>query len=74
MMRAGFEDGGRWADGVFGDGGRWERQPPKGGCIIVAPGWLAYLGLVVNEGFTAEERLYKLFASWGMTYTTALRR
>lgn len=23
---------------------------------------------------TAEERLYKLFASWGMTYTTALRR
>ena len=50
MMRAGFEDGDRWADGVFGDGGRWERQPPKGGCIIVAPGWLAYLGLVVEGG------------------------
>ena len=25
-------------------------QPPKGGCIIVAPGWLAYLGLVVEGG------------------------
>ena len=25
------------------------RQPPKGGCIIVAPGWLAYLGLVVER-------------------------
>jgi hypothetical protein len=24
------------------------RQPPKDGCIIVAPGWLAYLGLVVE--------------------------
>ena len=23
---------------------RW--QPPKGGCIIIAPGWLAYLGSV----------------------------
>ena len=42
-----------------GDGGRWRRaflemaavgawQPPKDGCIIVAPGWLAYLGLVVK--------------------------
>ena len=30
-----------------GVGSRWERQPPKGGWIIVAPGWLAYLGLVV---------------------------
>ena len=35
-------------EGVFGDGGRWVRQPPKGGWIIVAPGWLAYLGLVVE--------------------------
>ena len=46
---------------VFGDGGRWVRtflgmvaddgwQPPKGGWIIVAPGWLAYLGLVVEGG------------------------
>ena len=25
------------------------RQPPKGGWIIVAPGWLAYLGLVVER-------------------------
>ena len=24
---------------------RW-RQPPKDGCIIIAPGWLAYLGSV----------------------------
>ena len=32
------------------DGGRWVRQPPKDGCIIVAPGWLAYLGLVVERG------------------------
>ena len=31
------------------DGGRWARQPPKSGCIIVAPGWLAYLGLVVER-------------------------
>ena len=23
---------------------RW--QPPKGGCVIIAPGWLAYLGSV----------------------------
>ena len=32
------------------DGGRCGRQPPKDGCIIVAPGWLAYLGLVVERG------------------------
>ena len=40
------------ADGVQSDddGGRCERQPPKDGCIIVAPGWLAYLGLVVERG------------------------
>ena len=25
---------------------RRRRQPPKGGCIIMAPGWLAYLGSV----------------------------
>ena len=25
---------------------RW--QPPKGGCIIIAPGWLAYLGSVAE--------------------------
>ena len=25
------------------------RQAPKDGCIIVAPGWLAYLGLVVER-------------------------
>ena len=34
----------RW---VMADDG--VRQPPKGGCIIVAPGWLAYLGLVVER-------------------------
>jgi len=27
---------------------RW-RQPPKDGCIIIAPGWLAYLGSVAKE-------------------------
>ena len=64
-------DGRRSFLGMAADDGG---QPPKGGWIIVAPGWLAYLGLVVNEGSTAEGRLYKLFASWGMTYTTALRR
>ena len=37
---------------------RW-RQPPKDGCIIIAPGWLAYLGSVAEEESTAEERLYK---------------
>ena len=47
-----IDDGGFWGwrpmgECVFGDGGRWKRQPPKGGWIIVAPGWLAYLGLVV---------------------------
>ena len=31
------------------DGGRCGRQPPKDGCIIVAPGRLAYLGLVVER-------------------------
>ena len=31
------------------DGGRCGRQPPKDGCIIVAPGWLAYLGLVFER-------------------------
>ena len=25
---------------------RRRRQPPNGGCIIIAPGWLAYLGSV----------------------------
>ena len=34
----------RW---VMADDG--VRQPPKSGCIIVAPGWLAYLGLVVER-------------------------
>ena len=36
--------------GVFwGDGNPlMEGQPPKDGWIIVAPGWLAYLGLVVE--------------------------
>ena len=38
---------------------RWRRQPPKDGCIIIAPGWLAYLGSVAEEESTAEERLYK---------------
>ena len=46
---------------------RW-RQPPKDGCIIIAPGWLAYLGSVAEEESTAEERLYKsrkiILASW----------
>ena len=27
---------------------RW-RQPPKDGCIIIALGWLAYLGSVAEE-------------------------
>ena len=42
-------------------GGRAERinLPPKDGCIIIAPGWLAYLGSVAEEESTAEERLYK---------------
>ena len=35
------------SDGVMADDG--VRQPPKDGCIIVAPGWLAYLGLVVER-------------------------
>ena len=34
----------RW---VMEDDG--ERRPPKDGFIIVAPGWLAYLGLVVER-------------------------
>ena len=38
-----------WMRNTMGDGGRWVRQPPKDGCIIVAPGWLAYLGLVVER-------------------------
>ena len=25
------------------------RQPPKDGCIIIAPGWLAYLGAEPRE-------------------------
>ncbi len=41
------DDGGRWGNPM--GGGRWARQPPKDGCIIVAPGWLAYLGLVVER-------------------------
>ena len=39
-----------WMRNTMGDGGRCGRQPPKSGCIIVAPGWLAYLGLVVEGG------------------------
>ena len=38
---------------------KWRRQPPKGGCIIIAPGWLVYLGSVAEDESTAEERLYK---------------
>ena len=38
----------------WGDGNPLtEGQPPKDGWIIVAPGWLAYLGLVV------EGRVYR---------------
>ena len=41
----------RWmaddVDAQSDDDGGW--QPPKDGCIIVAPGWLAYLGLVVER-------------------------
>ena len=38
---------------------KWRGQPPKGGCIIIGPGWLAYLGSVAEDESTAEERLYK---------------
>ena len=38
---------------------KWRGQPPKGGCIIIVPGWLAYLGSVAEDESTAEERLYK---------------
>ena len=38
---------------------KWRGQPPKGGCIIIARGWLAYLGSVAEDESTAEERLYK---------------
>ena len=38
---------------------KWRVQPPKSGCIIIAPGWLAYLGSVAEDESTAEERLYK---------------
>ena len=31
---------------VMGMAIRRRRQPPKGGCVIIAPGWLAYLGSV----------------------------
>ena len=43
----GFFASRRWGNPMVG--GRWARQPPKDGCIIVAPGWLAYLGLVVER-------------------------
>ena len=55
MMMASFFDGGKPMDGGrCGCAIRWVaddvvRQPPKDGCIIVAPGWLAYLGLVVER-------------------------
>ena len=35
------------------------KATPKDGCIIIAPGWLAYLESVAEEESTAEERLYK---------------
>ena len=38
---------------------KWRGQPPKGGCIIIAAGWLAYLVSVAEDESTAEERLYK---------------
>ena len=38
---------------------KWRGQPPKSGCIIIAPGWLACLGSVAEDESTAEERLYK---------------
>ena len=38
---------------------KWRGQPPKGGCIIIALCWLAYLGSVAEDESTAEERLYK---------------
>ena len=48
-------------DGGFinGDGNSMTKATPKDGCIIIAPGWLAYLGSVAEEESTAEERLYK---------------
>ena len=38
----------RWMAVVLMAIRRW-RQPPKDGCIIIAPGWLAYLGSVAEE-------------------------
>ena len=49
-MDGGFINGGWQSDG---EGNR------RDGCIIIAPGWLAYLGSVAEEESTAEERLHK---------------
>ena len=62
------------------------RQPPKDGCIIVAPGWLAYLGSVEGERIyrrrAVVEVICKVIAvvlldlrtDQVLAYTTALRR
>ena len=47
---------------MVADGGG---QPPKGGCIIVAPGWLAYLGLVVNEGIYRRRAVVEIICKLG---------
>ena len=38
-----------WMRNTMGDGGRWGEATAEGRLIIVAPGWLVYLGLVVER-------------------------
>ena len=40
-------------------------QPPKDGCIIVAPGWLAYLGLVVEGGIYRRRAVVEIICKSG---------
>ena len=47
------------------DGGRWGRQPQKDGWIIVAPGWLAYLGLVVEGGIYRRRAVVEIICKSG---------
>lgn len=62
-------DAARWSRQTMGETtaeGRLYNRSPRLACL---PG----VGCIRRKS-TAEERLYKLFASRGMTYTTALRR
>ena len=75
MMRAGFEDGGRWADGVFGDGGRWRRATAEGRLYNCSPRLACLLGVGCRmRDLPPKSGCINYLQAGDVVSTTALRR